>query len=206
MPRFSLPAAIKPFLGRCVALLVIVAALLFGVMFFTQGLTATGVIGTHGSLTVSECSVHKVSSTGRKGGGPPSTHTFDCTGTFRADDGKFVDDRAVIDDVEKRIPEGVVLPAQKDESTPGGGYLMRGSWSAIPKFLGAFTGLLIADIALFFLLTGVLWKTDGSWGAVGAAWRATKGTATRVVVVVLAAVALLGAFFAAPVLGVTLKG
>ncbi|WP_411145945.1 hypothetical protein [Streptomyces sp. x-80] len=206
MPRFSLPAAIKPFLGQCVASLTIAAALLFGVVFFTKGLTATGVIGTHGSFTVGECSVHKVSNTGRKGGGPHSTHTFDCTGTFRADDGKFVDGKAAINDVEKRFPEEVVLPAQKDESTPGGGYLMRGSWSAIPKFLGAFTGLLIADIALFFLLTGVLWKTDGSWQAVGAAWRATKGTATRVIVLVLAAAAVFGLFVVSPVLGAALKG
>ncbi len=178
---------------------VAVIALLCVALCVVRGLTAAGIQGTHGIFTVKECTNHHHSTS--YSGSPE----YDCTGTFRGDDGSVVDRAYWLTDTDYRA--GTRLPTQSNQdsvvlSLVTSGYVLAGGSEAAVDFSCAFLALLIAAPALLYgFLTG---GTRGTFREKREALRAIKGTRTHTLVVSTAAVALFGVVVVGPVLGLVL--
>ncbi|MEU5212612.1 hypothetical protein [Streptomyces sp. NPDC020742] len=182
---------------------VLVVALLGSAWFATEGLTAAGLTGIHGTFTVKECTEEAGT---RKN---PHTNEFDCEGTFRPDDGSTVDDGVSLYAFSTDYDAGTKLPAQHVDGGMVGamtsGYLLANEDGISGSFLKAFLCLLCIPVLLFCRLTG--FGTDGvSIQLFRESWRATKGTRTRTIVVTALAVVLFCAIEGSNILAMVLPG
>ncbi|WP_433858298.1 hypothetical protein [Streptomyces kronopolitis] len=190
---------------RCALLSLFAMLFLASAMFAVKGLAAAGFTGTHGTFTIKECAQHHHTSSRHS---TKSSPEYDCTGHFRSDDGKAVDDDASLSGLDIRYTAGTRLPAQANTGTSAVGFLMPDyaltSRGEITKnFMGAFGFLLFAPFLLFGWLTGTA-ETGGTFRQVREKWRATAGTRTRTLVLTSGGVILFGTLVVSPVLGVVL--
>ncbi|MEV0370053.1 hypothetical protein AB0I10_09535 [Streptomyces sp. NPDC050636] len=179
-------------------------ALVFFTVFFIKGLTSAGLTGTHGLLTIKECVRESTSHRST------ASHYYDCDGTFRSDDGKVVDNKASLGNLDTGYDPGFKLAVQgHNDSTvlsvlSAANYTVAGREAAIGNFSTGFAGLLfIIPVLLFSWLTRFD-ETTRTIAQQWAAWRASAGTRTRKIVLSAAAAALFGAFVISPALGFAL--
>lgn len=193
-------AEVKRLWGRFLHFLSIVMLVAASCLFLWLGLTQTGVVGTHGTFTVRECHlVTHHSTSGKKGHVSGSTsHSYTCTGIFHPTDNKIaIDDNSFMSDLEKAYPKGNQFSTQRT----GASVLLNSPREATKQFLIGFAALLADAFVLFWFIT----RLDKNGMTLKETWRTTKGTATRPVVITIAAVALVGMALS-PVLASTLSG
>lgn len=193
-----------PLKTLCGHLFFLAVALVFFAVFFVKGLTSAGLTGTHGLFTVKECVRESTSHRST------AAHYYDCEGTFRSDDGKVVDNKASLGNLDTGYDPGFKLAVQgHNDSTvlsvlSTATYTVAGREAAIGNFATGFGGLLfIIPVLLFSWLTRFD-ETTRTIAQQWAAWRASAGTRTRKIVLSAAAAALFGAFVISPALGFAL--
>lgn len=180
----------------------LVALVIFGIMT-VKGLTAAGLTGTHGTLTVKEC--HKIS----RSNGQPS-NDYGCSGSFRSDDGKVVDHKATIEYVDTEYDAGTKLSTQGHNGSivlsilSAGTYTLASRGEVTEDFFLAFCAVLVIIPYLLFSWLTKSGETGGTNHKLRETWRATAGTRTRKIVVGTAAAALFGMIVVSPVLGLVL--
>lgn len=190
---------------RCALLSLFAIILLASAMFTIKGLAAAGFTGMHGAFTIKECEQHHNTSSRHS---TKSSPEYDCTGHFRSDDGKSVNNDASMSGLDTRYSAGIRLPAEGDTSTSAFGFLIPDyaltSRGEITKnFASAFGFLLFAPFLLYSWLTGTA-ETGGTVRQARERWRATAGTRTRTIVLTTGGVILFGALVVSPVLGLVL--
>ncbi|MFJ9416298.1 hypothetical protein ACIRPT_19245 [Streptomyces sp. NPDC101227] len=177
-------------------------ALVAFVVLTLKGLTAAGLTGTHGTFTVKECSRQ---STSRHS---TTSHDYECDGTFRSDDGKVVDNKASMSNLDDEYDPGVKIATQGHSGSTvlsilsAGTYTLASRGEVIEDFsLAFFAVLLIVPYMIF------AWRTEETGGPrlkTREAWRSIAGTRTRKIVIGTAAAALFGMIVVAPALGFAL--
>ncbi|WP_310729281.1 hypothetical protein [Streptomyces sp. N2A] len=188
MFRLQAPPAVKRFLWRFVPVLAILVFLVIGTLSARSALASAGAIGKPGHFVVSQCvSVYHHSRHGH------STTDYTCTGTFRPDTGKTNDPRAEMSALDDPVPAGVELPAQL---IGGHDVELVNTAQALKLFVEAFACLLPVAVALLVLLTDLI----NSGRGFREAWRGTKGTATRAVVLGIVALSAVGMLVVSPLL------
>ncbi|UQA93042.1 hypothetical protein [Streptomyces halobius] len=136
----------KAISGRCAAAFGPVFILVWICLFVIKGLTAAGVIGTHGILTVDHC----IAERSRKNDNPSAPPLdFTCDGTFRSDDGKIVDDAASVSGPETDQHAGADLPVNGNNDNvvlsalSFSSYALASRWEITKNFMIPFAILLI---------------------------------------------------------------
>ncbi|MCZ1007433.1 hypothetical protein [Streptomyces lydicus] len=190
---------------RCALLSLFAVLFLASAMFTVKGLAAAGFTGTPGTFTVKECAQHR--DTGSRHS-TTSSPAYDCTGHFRSEDGKSVNNDASMSGLDTRYSAGIRLPSQKDTGKSAFGFLIPDyaltSRGEITKnFMCAFGFLLFAPFLLYSWLTGAA-ETGGTVRQARERWRATAGTRTRTIVLTTGGVILFGVLVVSPVLGFVL--
>ncbi|MFG2284497.1 hypothetical protein ACGFOU_00200 [Streptomyces sp. NPDC048595] len=148
--------------GRAAGIFGLLVALAICGVCLTQAAAASGLTGTGGKLTVSDCH------SGRGGNGS----TRHCYGTFRptaADGaGSSADPRARVD--TREAAPGDTIEVRKGSA----GYVVAGMGTAWPLLAFAFLGLLLGSVALPVAVSGVLPRRGTSSQDVFAAVRGTR--------------------------------
>ncbi|MFE3550955.1 hypothetical protein ACFXN2_20005 [Streptomyces kronopolitis] len=174
-------------------------------MFTVRGLAAAGFTGTHGTFTIKECEQHHNTSSRHS---TKSFPEYDCTGHFRSDDGKSVNNDASMSGLETHYSAGIRLPAQGDTGNSAFDFLipdyaLTSTGQITKNLMGAFGCLLLVPFLVFYWLSGTA-ETGGTVRQVRERWRATAGTRTRTIVLTTAGVILFGVVIVSPALGIVL--
>ncbi|MET9832363.1 hypothetical protein ABZ078_24385 [Streptomyces sp. NPDC006385] len=181
-------------LGRFGGLVFLLAGVVLSGWGAYEGAYAAGWAGTRGTLTVQQCEVGYPSNAARSS--RKNRRPVRCEGTFVSEDGKSTDAHAAVQ-VRKRYAAGTELAVQQTEPLTAADaadaeYLQSGMDRAWRWFGAFFGGWVLTGLGVFCLATGLA-PFGQSRISFDAAWEAAGRGATRLVVVGMIGVGLVGA-------------
>jgi len=181
-------------LGRWGGLVFLLAGLALSGWGAYEGTYLAGWAGTHGTLTVQRCEVsypNNASRSSRKNRRP-----VHCEGAFVSDDGNSRDAGAAVQ-VRHRYEAGAELSVQQTDApatatSADGEYIQAGLDRAWRYFAAFFGGWVLTGLGVFCLATGYA-PFGQSRVSYDEAWEAAGRGATRVLVIGMIGVGLVGA-------------